>query len=183
MTSRERSKDQTRFAGEKLRITCGLLLLRSSHGENRLARSACPPMMIGRSKGTGLELRTRTHERWWSRLSSALTLVAYLVLLGYSHLHLALEAHEHGSPAEHASEHAHDSDEEHEPHSAAEHSMAASPPCLGKAEQFIVSDLVTVAVAVVIRPLAGSFVGSWIVDLPRHPPPRLLEQPRSPPFV
>jgi hypothetical protein len=135
-----------------------------------------------RRNGPG-EVKTRNQQRLWPRLSSALALVAYLALLFYSHAHLALEAHEHGWKAAHAAEHDHDSDDHHSPHPAADHDVATATPCLGKADQFVVHDLVTVAVLVIAPTQPDLPVGSWSEDIPKHPPPRLPEQPRSPPFV
>jgi hypothetical protein len=114
-------------------------------------------------------------------VSSALALFAYVFLLFYSQIHLALEAHEHGQEASHAEEHDHDSDHHHSPHPAADHSLTASTPCLGKAEQLLIHDLVTVAVLVIAPTQPELPVGSWNEDIPKHPPPRLPEQPRSPP--
>jgi len=128
-------------------------------------------------------LKRKNEQRLWPRLNSALALVAYLALLFYSHVHLALEAHEHGSEAARASEHDHDSDDHHPPHSASEHDVGTATPCLGKVDQFLVHDLVTVT-AIVIAPTRPALaVGSWCEDIPKHPPPRLPEQPRSPPPV
>ena len=112
-----------------------------------------------------------------------MALAAYLVLLFYAHMHLALEAHEHGTERDHAGHHEHDSDHEHAPHPAAEHSLAESTACLGKAEQFLIHDFVRVAELVLAPIEEPSAVAGWIEDRPKHPPPRRPEQPRSPPLV
>src|SRR5687768_7826076 len=109
--------------------------------------------------------------------------MAYLVLLFYAHVHVVLEAHEHGEAA-HAEHHEPDSDHDdhdHSPHSASDHSLVASTSALGKAEQLVVPDLVTVGELVLapVEEVEPDF--AWIDDRPKHPPPRLPEQPRSPP--
>ncbi len=129
-------------------------------------------------------LKRKNEQRWWPRLSSALALIVYLALLLYSHAHLALEAHEHGSDAAHVSEHDHNhasDDHHHSPHSASDHDVAAGTPCLGKADQFVVHDLISGAVLVLTPTTPALPVGNWNEDIPKHPPPRLPEQPRSPP--
>jgi hypothetical protein len=133
-------------------------------------------------------VRTRKHKATWLRLAGAVALVAYLVLLFYAHVHVVLEAHEHAEAA-HAQRHEpdsdnnHDGDHEHAPHAAADHSVVASTPALGKAKQLLAHDLVAV-VELVLAPVeqAESRLG-WIKDTPKHPPPRLPEQPRSPPVA
>jgi hypothetical protein len=111
-------------------------------------------------------------------------LMAYLVLLFYAHVHVVLEAHEHGD-AVHAEHHEPDSDHDHDhaPHPAGDHNLAASTPALGKAEQLLAHDLVLVA-ELVLAPVEEAEPGfGWIEDRPKHPPPRLPEQPRSPPVA
>ena len=124
----------------------------------------------------------------WLRLGGAVALMAYLVLLFYAHVHVVLEAHEHAeaSHAQHHepdSDHDHDGDHEHAPHPAADHSLVASTPALGKAEQLLAHDLVPVVEFVLAPVEEAESVFAWIEDRPKHPPPRLPEQPRSPPFV
>lgn len=113
-----------------------------------------------------------------------MALIGYLVLLFYAQVHTVLEAHEHGGAihAEHHEPHSEDN-HEHAPHPATDHDLAASTPAAGKAEQFLVHDLATV-VELVLAPIEKAEAGfAWIEDKPKHPPPRLPEQPRSPPFA
>lgn len=124
----------------------------------------------------------------WLRLGGAVALMAYLVLLFYAHVHVVLEAHEHGGAvhAEHHqpdSDHDHDGNHEHAPHPAADHSLAASTPALGKTEQLLAHDLVVV-VELDLAPVEEAEPGcGWIDDRPKPPLPRLPEQPRSPPIA
>jgi hypothetical protein len=119
-------------------------------------------------------------------LGSALALIAYLTLLFYSHVHLALEAH-HGAESSHAaahdSEHNHHSDDHHSRHSAADHEMAAAAPFLGKVDPFVVHHFATIAIFGLAPTEPTHAAGNWTDDRPKHPPPRRPEQPRSPPFV
>jgi hypothetical protein len=132
-------------------------------------------------------VRTKDFRAVWLRLGGGIALVSYLALLFYAHVHVVLEAHEHGAEAAHAEHHEpdsdHDHDDEHNPHSADDHSLAASTAALGKAEQLLVHDLVTVAELVPAPVEESSLAFGWIEDIPKHPPPRLPEQPRSPPLV
>jgi hypothetical protein len=112
-----------------------------------------------------------------------MALAAYLVLLFYAHVHIALELHEHGAESAHTEQHEHDPDHDHSPHSADDHQLADSTAGLAKTEQLLIYDLGTVAELVLAPIEESSPVVGWIEDRPKHPPPRLPEQPRSPPFV
>ena len=130
-------------------------------------------------------MRAREQRAVWLRWRGGIALLSYLVLLFYAHVHVVLEAHEHGAESAHAEHHEHDSDHahEHDTHPAADHSLAASTPGVGKAEPLLVHDLVS-AVETVFAPVEkASPVLGWIEGIPKHPPPRLPEQPRSPPIA
>jgi hypothetical protein len=133
-------------------------------------------------------VRTKEQRAIGLRLGGAVALIVYLVLLFYAHVHVVLEAHEHGEAAhgeqhEPDSNHHHDGDHEHAPHPAADHGLAALTPALGKAEQLLVHDLVTV-IELVLAPVEEAEPRfGWIEDKPKHPPPRLPGQPRSPPLA
>jgi hypothetical protein len=133
--------------------------------------------------GAGLTVRTRKHKAVWLRFGAAVALLGYLVLLFYAHVHVMLETHEHGEA--HAEHHDPDSNHDHEhdhaPHPADDHNLAASTPALGKAEQVLVHDLVLVVELVLAPAEVAEPPFGWIEDRPKHPPPRLPEQPRSPP--
>jgi hypothetical protein len=131
-------------------------------------------------------VRTRKQKAIWLQLGGAVALIGYLVLLFYAHVHVVLEAHEHGE-AVHAEHHDSDADSDHDhdhaPHPASDHSLAASIPALGKVGQLFVHLLITVA-ELVLAPVEEAELGfGWIEDRPKHPPPRLPEQPRSPPLA
>lgn len=128
-------------------------------------------------------VRTKEHKAVLLRWRGVIALAAYLVLLFCAHVHVVLEAHEHGVKSGHAEEHEHDSDHDHSPHPADDHSLTATVPCLDKGEQFLVHDLVMVAEFVLAPVERSSPDLGWIEDKPKHPPPRLPEQPRSPPLA
>src|SRR5688572_15418484 len=112
-----------------------------------------------------------------------MALAAYLVLLFSAHVHVVLEAHEHGVESAHTEHHDHDSPHNHAPHPVADHQIDDATAGLGKAEQLLVHDLVLLA-ELVLAPIgepSPSF--EWMEDRPKHPPPRLPEQPRSPPVA
>lgn len=132
-------------------------------------------------------MKTRKHKAIGLRLGGAVALIGYLALLFFAHVHVMVEAH-HGESVhvdhhELDSDHDHDGDHEHAPHPATDHSLAASTSALGKVEQLLAHDLVMVA-ELVLAPVEEAGLGfASIEDRPKHPPPRLPEQPRSPPIT
>ena len=126
-------------------------------------------------------MRTSEHKTVWPRLAGAMALAAYLVLLSHAHTHVALELHALGNEVAHTEPHAHGSDHEHLPHPVTDHELADSPACLAQAEQLVVHDFINAANLVPAPGEEAPVIGAWIEDKPKHPPPRLPEQPRSPP--
>jgi hypothetical protein len=84
-------------------------------------------------------------------------------------VHVVLEAHEHGESA-HTEHHDHESDHDHDhsPHPVADHHIDDATACLGKAEQLLVHDLVTVAELVLAPIEEASPAFGWIEDRGAH---------------
>jgi hypothetical protein len=139
---------------------------------------------MARVEGKSTSLKARKHKAIWLRLGGAAALLGYLVLLFNAYVHVGLETHEHAE-AVHAAHHEAepDHDHQHSPHPATDHNPDVSTPALGKAEQLLAHDSVT-AVALIVAPVEEAEPGfSRVKDKPKHPPPRLPEQPRSPPVA
>lgn len=138
-------------------------------------------------RGDGLAVRTSDKRMMRVCWRGAFALVAYLAVLIYAHVHIALEPHHHHHDASHpvvaATESSSHEDHDHTPHSAADHQLDASIAPLSFAVDLVVY-APDVSSEIRVDRVDGPLLPATILDdKPEHPPPRVPGQPRSPPIV
>lgn len=118
------------------------------------------------------------------RWRGAVALAAYLVLLFYAHVHVALEDHHHDPVPAKTMTTETPPDDGHTPHPATDHQIEVSMArAAGDVFDFALHAPPITSEPIFVLVEVPQLSGPWPNDKPEHPPPRLPEQPRSPPLV